>query len=57
MAPQITLIVITTLGLGVGLAKHGQPAKDHNFTSDLIATGILYAILWWGGFFSPMFHH
>lgn len=51
-APQITLIAILALGLGLALAKHGEPITGkHNFWGTLIGDAILVSILIWGGFF------
>jgi len=50
--PQILMIAIYMLSLGINLAEHGKPrAGTYNFWSALIATAIAFAILIWGGFF------
>lgn len=52
-APQITFIVLTALGLGITLSKHGQERRDkYNFFTSLISAGIEIGILIWGGFFN-----
>jgi len=51
-APQIIYITITMLGLGVSLAKHGNPKRGkESFTIALFANVLIITILWWGGFF------
>ena len=51
--PQILIIVLYTLGVGISLAKHGEmeESKKHNVVPTLIGTAIQVALLWWGGFF------
>lgn len=50
--PQICYIVIITLGLGISLAKHGEPKEDnYNFFTTLIASAIQIGLLILGGFF------
>ncbi|GAG30184.1 unnamed protein product [marine sediment metagenome] len=51
MAPQIMIIILMTLGLGLHLTEHGKPRSNYNFWHGLITTGIWVAILHWGGFF------
>lgn len=55
MLPQMLLIVLLTLGLGVSLAKHGEPRDPHSFWTTLISSAILAGLLHWGGFFAPLF--
>jgi len=52
--PQIIMIVILALGLGINLAKDGQYKTDekYSFGVTFIATAINFAVLYWGGFFS-----
>ena len=50
--PQICYIVIITLGLGISLAKHGEPKEDkYNFFNALIGSAIQIGLLILGGFF------
>lgn len=52
-APQIILLGLWTLGLGVHLARHGQRREErYHFGGRAIATVVWVALLWWGGFFS-----
>lgn len=50
--PQITLIIMFALGLGLKMAQHGLPQGDHNFWTTLVATVIQVGILYAGGFFN-----
>ena len=51
--PQILIIFLWALGIGIEAAKHGQPKTgNHNFITQLIAVGISFTILYFGGFFS-----
>lgn len=51
--PQLILLGFMVLGLGVALAKHGQPRNDkYNFGISLITSAIEIALLYWGGFFN-----
>jgi hypothetical protein len=50
--PQILIIALYTLSLGIHLAKDGEPRDGtYSFLSAFIATAIAFAILIWGGFF------
>lgn len=51
-APQITLLVLFALGLGVTTAKHGEPRGKYNIWAFLISAAVELGILFWGGFFS-----
>ena len=50
--PQIILISIVFLNLGVRAAKHGEPRGDHNVGVAIIDVALLFSLLWWGGFFN-----
>ena len=50
-APQIIMIVIYGLNLGISLTRHGEPKRGYeSFWITLIGTAISYGILRWGGF-------
>lgn len=50
--PQIAIIVLYALSLGMSMAQHGKPRTGkHDFWGSLITTIIMLAILRWGGFF------
>lgn len=52
-APQIIYLLLTFLSLGYSIAKHGEPKTgQNNCITDLIATIIIFSLLYWGGFFS-----
>lgn len=55
MWPQIILLLLFMLGLGVSLANHGKPRGNENVWITLISDVIVLSILWWGGFFNPLF--
>ena len=48
----IVMIVLMAMSLTIGAVKHGEPQSNHNFFTSLIATGILWFILYMAGFFS-----
>lgn len=51
-APQIAMISLLMLDLGIVLAKHGQPREgNHSVYIQIIATAIIFAILIWGDYF------
>lgn len=50
--PQIIMITLGAINLGIALGKHGEyRTRAHNFWETLISTVIEFAILAWGGFF------
>jgi hypothetical protein len=50
--PQIILSGIILIGMGINLARYGQPKKDTVDTVDcLVAPAIVLGLLWWGGFY------
>ncbi len=52
-APQLIMLVLMTVALGISLSEHGQERRGtKNFFTDLIATIISFGLLWWGGFFT-----
>ncbi|EIK3113952.1 transglycosylase SLT domain-containing protein [Escherichia coli] len=51
--PQVVWSVAALLGMGMALARHGQPRTDkHNFWYQSLAVLIAGWLLWCGGFFS-----
>lgn len=52
-APQIILLALIAIGIGVVLAKHGEP-KDgtYNVFATIACEVILITLLYWGGFFT-----
>lgn len=53
--PQYVYLALCFFGLGITIAQHGQPRKDENAWSTLIASAIVLALLYFGGFFNGMF--
>lgn len=51
MAPQIILISMYALGLGVTIARHGKPREPHDAWVALFGLVVQFLLLWWGGFF------
>jgi hypothetical protein len=50
--PQLILLGLTVLSLGIHLAKHGEPkGTSWNFFHVAIADAIVLVLLYWGGFF------
>lgn len=50
--PQIIVIVLFTLSLGMSLADDGKmKTKKESFFASLISSGIMLFLLYWGGFF------
>ena len=55
MMPQIIYVILTILGMGIVIAKHGSPKEgNYNFLHSLIVTAIQISILYWGGFFDKI---
>jgi len=48
--PQITLLILMALGVGLASAKHGEPQPRYNAGVTIISTIILGVLLWFGGF-------
>lgn len=56
MIPQIIYIVIIFIGLLCEAYLHGEKRKDsYNIFIRLVSVAIWTGILYWGGFFNPMF--
>ena len=51
--PQILYIALLALGVGVSLARHGQPKTgNESVWITLIGVSIQVGLLLWGGFFN-----
>lgn len=51
-APQFIYLALMLLGLGIALAKDGEPKTgNHNFWATFIGECLLCSLLYWGGFF------
>ena len=56
MLPQIIVLILLGMGLGMDLISHGKPRDtQYNIWASLIATTITLGLLYWGGFFAPPF--
>jgi uncharacterized membrane protein YfbV (UPF0208 family) len=50
-APQVAMIALFALDLGISLAKHGETKTGkHSIWTSLFATALMALGLWWGGF-------
>lgn len=51
-APQIIMISIMAMNIGITLVKDGTPREDkYSLPISLVSTAINVALLKWGGFF------
>jgi hypothetical protein len=54
MAPQLILIVLWSMSVGMTAMKHGDPKQGkYNFWTVIASVAFEAALLWWGGFFAP----
>lgn len=52
-APQIIVIGLWALSVGLTWAKHGTPETgNHNAFLSILSVAIMAGLLWWGGFWS-----
>lgn len=53
--PQLIVIVIAAVGIGVDLTRHGELKTGinakYNIWTTILAQGILFTLLYFGGFF------
>lgn len=56
MIPQLIMLGLMCIGLGVGLSKHGEAQARHNIVIDLISVAVQLGLLYWGGFFDCFFN-
>jgi hypothetical protein len=50
--PQIILIALLFMGLGIEMNRHGQPRTGkHDAWATLLGMTIEFTLLYWGGFF------
>lgn len=51
-APQIIMIAIMAMSLGINLVKNGEIREDtYSFPISLVSTAVNVGLLIWGGFF------
>lgn len=56
MVPQLLLIVLTAVGLGLQWADHGKTkTARQSVVPSVIATAIVQLLLYWGGFYDVFF--
>lgn len=55
MLPQIIFISLAILELGLFMAKHGDRRENYNFFVKIFDALIMFALLYWGGFFDVFF--
>lgn len=49
--PQIIMVVMMAMSVGLYLGKHGQQKKEkYNVWVAILTAAIEFALLWWGGF-------
>jgi len=52
-APQIIIICLIVLGVGIDIERHGKPKEGtYNFWLSLFGVAVTVALLWWGGYFA-----
>ena len=50
--PQDIYLVLTLMGMGVALARYGEPKVDkYDFIDLAIGPALTMSLLYWGGFF------
>jgi hypothetical protein len=49
--PQIAVIALYALSVGISIAKHGQAQPPVNAGYSIVSAIIVIALLWMGGFF------
>ncbi|HSH24349.1 MAG TPA: hypothetical protein VLA13_02260 [Massilibacterium sp.] len=56
MLPQIILILLNFISLGIAIAKHGEEKTgNENVWTNIIAIIVTYSLLFAGGFFDVFF--
>ena len=52
--PQILVLMLYLLSVGISIANHGKPKQGtESAVISAIAATIILALLYWGGFFTP----
>jgi|CoawatStandDraft_6_1074263.scaffolds.fasta_scaffold02726_6 hypothetical protein len=55
MKPQIVLISLSMIAIGIHIARHGKQTNlKYNGFNKLIGSAILYTILYYGGFWDVL---
>lgn len=56
MIPQLIYLALLFIGLGMTITEHGNDKKGkHNAWDSIIAQLIIVVVLYYGGFFNPLF--
>lgn len=53
-APQIIMITLTGMSLGVHLVKHGEARPPYSAGLGLLGACLEIGLLYWGGFFGDL---
>lgn len=58
MIPQIIILVLGMLGLGMDIARHGEYMKTKKIDAwaSLFTVILTWLLLYWGGFWDPLFN-
>ena len=54
MIPSLVYLFLSAMGLGLIMAKHGQPQGEYNIWTSLFAQILVFLLLYWGNFFDPL---
>lgn len=57
MIPQLIYLTLALIGLMIASYQHGKPKEgDHDVTVTIVSTLLLAILLYFGGFFNPLFN-
>ena len=52
MIPQLIVLILMAMNLGMALVKHGEPTNmKYNVLTSFLGNVITIGLLYWGGFF------
>jgi hypothetical protein len=52
-APQLIMLFMMALSIGVSIARFGEPKRDcYDYGDIFVGPAVALALLWWGGFFT-----
>lgn len=54
--PQLILLALLAMEVGISLGKHGEPRPNHNAWIAILGAAIVVSILAWGGFWEGCSH-
>lgn len=52
--PQVTYFALMCLSTGMTLAKYGEPTRSKHDWTSFLSSGLLFTLLYCGGFFAPL---